>query len=97
MIDAIERLRRHMYDEDGDIISEREVDEAFAAIDRALKAIHDIYWEATNLGTAHKWLASDDGEIDEHSPSYIVSQVVHEFARKVIKPAAQANGVELFR
>lgn len=37
MSDAIERLRRHMYDEDGDIISEREVDEAFAAIDRALK------------------------------------------------------------
>lgn len=61
------------------------------------KALHEIYWEAMNLGTTHKWLASNDGEIDEYSPSYTVSQVVHEFARKVIKPAAQAHGVELYK
>ena len=45
----------------------------------------------------NRWLASNDGEIDEYSPSYAVSQVLHEFARKTIKPAAQANGVELYR
>jgi hypothetical protein len=72
--------------------------EQIAAGNAALrKAIHDIYWEAMNLGTSHKWLASNDGEIDEYSPSYAVSQVLHEFARKTIKPAAQANGVELYR
>jgi len=72
--------------------------EQIAAENAALrKAMHDIYWEAMNLGTSHKWLASNDGEIDEYSPSYAVSQVLHEFARKTIKPAAQANGVELYR
>lgn len=68
-----------------------------AQIEQLRKVLHDIYWEAMNLGTSHKWLASNDGEIDEYSPSYAVSQVLHEFARKNIKPAALANGVELYR
>lgn len=68
-----------------------------AEIERMRKSLHDIYWEAMNLGTTHKWLASNDGEIDEYSPSYTVSQVLHEFARKVIKTAAQQHGVELFK
>ena len=56
----------------------------------------EIYWEVMNLGTTHKWLASDDGEINEYSPNYIVSQVLHEFAHKTIKPALEAVGINPF-
>lgn len=77
--------------------AEQALAERDAEIVRLHQALHDVYWEAMNLGTSHKWLASNDGEIDEYSPSYAVSQVLHEFARKVIKPAAQVEGVELYR
>ena len=62
-----------------------------------LPTIAAVIADVLDLGPSHKWLASNDGEIDEYSPSYAVSQVLHESARKTIKPAAQANGVELYR
>lgn len=63
----------------------------------AAKALHDIYWEAMNIGTTHKSFATDGEDVNDCDPSYLTGQALHDFARRFIKPAALVNGVELYR
>lgn len=62
------------------------------------KALVEIYWEAMNLGRTNKEIdmEPEDGWVNEQGPNYIRGEALHDFARRIIKPALAAIGVNPF-
>lgn len=88
----VERLRNPMPPHYGKCL------QAADTIEALRQSLHDIYWEAMNLGTSNKELDTDeDGWTNESGPFFARGKALHDFARKVIKTAAQQHGVELYK